>query len=401
MKFRYQAMTASADLVKGELNANSSADVFKFLEQQHLTPLEISKAVVKQSVWKRLQAGRVPKVSERITALKQLATLLSAGVSMLESIESLCEANEGTAFQDFFLRIRDALRAGEPLSLALPKGKLPFPEYVNNLIRAGEMTGTVSEALSSAVANMERTERLRQETISALIYPSILVTFGFGATFFIFTYVVPKFSGLLKSAKGGLPAISVWVLQAGAFTKAHQPELLLGLAALLGLTGALLALKQVRAALFNQMATLPLLGAWIHEAQIANWSGMMSLLLGNRVSIVQALELAVGAVTLPSMKSKFELVTKDIRAGKKVAESLKMHNAIDAIGVNLIAVGEKSGRLPSVLGSLSEMYLEKVRERMKRMVSLIEPIAILLVGGAIGLVLVAVMMAITSMSDFV
>lgn len=398
MDFRYEAVNAQGQVLSGVLVAPSETDLLQLLRQQGLTPVAVT-AVAPTARRLRFRTGKAPSTQAVLLVVRELATLLAAGVSLAEAVDATRQAYQDEAIVAAFGRMHAQLRAGAPLSEALRAAELPFPEYVYQLVGAGELTGKLAEALRGAADQMEYEERVREEMRSALVYPSVLVFSGIAATLLMFVVVVPKFSNMLKSSRAELPDISRWVLQAGLFAKDHLFWLIAGSAALLSF--ALLGLRNPRArqGLLEFCARLPIIGEWLTHTEVGRWATMLGTLLANKVPVVRALELASTGVRLKTLTHSLQLVQRDLRAGQKLADALGTHQTVNAMGINLVRVGERTGELPSMLLTLGQIYEQASRARMKRFLVLLEPITILLVGSVIGFIMIAIMLAITSMSS--
>jgi general secretion pathway protein F len=148
----------------------------------------------------------------------------------------------------------------------------------------------------------------------------------------------------------------------------------------------------------TRLSTLPLVGEWLTEAEIGRWATTLGALLANRVPILSALELSAGGLRFAKMRERVNLVIRDVRGGSTLADAAARYRLVGATGVNLIRVGEKSGELPQTVATLGELSMEAGRNRMRRFLVLIEPLAILTIGGVIGFIMVAIMMAITGLS---
>ena len=396
VEFRYQATGAAGQMVNGRLPAASEAEAVRLLQQKGLTPtlLELDAAV---GAGKRARAS----AQDRRLVVRELAVLLKAGVPLGEAVESLAGAHAASQVGEAFSRVHAALRGGARFSAALSDSGLVLPGYVFQMAAAAEMTGKLAAALADAATQMEYEERVRQEMRNALIYPSVLVASGIGATLLTFIVVVPKFANLLKNARADLPLLSVWVLQLGLFVKENLLWLGLGALALLFSGVAAFARPGVRAWAWRALARAPLFGRWLVEMEIGRWAALLGILLENRVPIVRAMELAQEAVRLDEMRFKFQLALRDLRAGKRLADALASTAMFAATGLNLIRVGERSGELASMLRTLATLYETAASERMKRFLILLEPAAILLIGAVIGTIMIAIMMAITGLSTSV
>lgn len=397
MAYQYEASTADGRMVKGQIEAGNEADAIRLLRQQGLTPVSLRQI--------SLQSGSQPvsrrtvSAQDKMLMVRELATLLAAGVSLVEAIQSMSEASGATPVGKAAQQIAQTLRGGGKLTDALGTCGIDFPDYLMQLVAAGEMTGKLAHSLHHAANQMEYEDKVRQDMRNALTYPAVLAVSGVLATLLIFIVVVPKFAGLLKNNKGKLPDISVWVLQTGMFVKEHL--LILGVGA--GLAAFFLAgifsRPQVRQKFWDALAHMPLIGAWLIETEIGRWAGMLSTLLENRVPIVKAMELAQGGVQISLLKQQLALAVRDLKGGTSLAESLGVHRTLNPMGLNLVRVGERTGELPTTLKTLSVLHTNAGQERMKKFLIMLEPITILLIGSVIGLIMAAIMMAITSLSD--
>jgi len=394
--FKYEAVNAQGQAAQGQISAQDAQEAMRLLQQQGLTPtlLESAGAGGVRASGKRSKAS----TQDKRLMMRELATLLKAGVPLGEAVESLASAHQATQVGEALDQVHAGLRAGERFSLALKAAGLGLPEYVIQMASAAEMTGKLAEALADAATQMEYEETVRSEMRNALIYPSVLVFSGIGATLLTFVVVVPKFANMLKSSRADLPALSVWVLQTGLFVKANLLWLGLGVAAVVMGLVVMLSNPVTRMRVWERLVHVPLIGRWLVEIETGKWAALLGILLENRVPIVRAMELAQEAVRLGSMRMKLQGALRDIRAGKRLADALASTGILAATGINLIRVGERSGALAPMLRALATLYETAARVRLKRFLILLEPAAILIIGGVIGTIMIAIMMAITGLS---
>lgn len=396
MEFRYVAVNAQGQTVSGHVNAGGEREAARLLRSQELTPVEIGPANAP------LARGRRAKRSseqEKAIVVRELATLLQAGVPLAEAIESIGQSHIESSVGEAFVQAHAKLRGGESFSQALGTSAALWPGYLFQLVAAGEHTGRLAHALQSAAAQMEYEQRVKNEIRNALIYPSILVFSGIAATLLIFIVVVPKFASILRNTRAQIPDISRWVLTVGLFVKENVLWVGLGAAVIAGILIRVLSDPVQRARLLQKLAQVPILGAWLLETEIGRWAGMLSTLLENRVPILKAMELAQEGVRLATVRQKLQQALREVRGGKKIADSLAGVRLLNVTGINLIRVGERSGELASMLRALATLHENAGRERLKRFLIVLEPVAILLIGGVIAFIMVSVMLAITSLSN--
>lgn len=397
MKYLYKAINKDGSVVTGSIDVESERSAARQLQRQGLTPVALTLETQKQAGIKNSTAK--PKKSDVLLVMHQLTTLLKSGVSLDEAVSSLAESIQQGFLKQELNEISTQLRRGIAFSKALAASKINLPPYIFHLASAGELTGSLAESLSDGVSQMEYEQRINGELRNALIYPSILIISGISAVMIIFVAVVPKFTKLLTKAKGDIPFLAKAVLQTGQFFNDHIAIIGLAIAGLALLAGIGLSKPDIRQRLWDQLMFVPLLGAWLIEADIGRWSAMLGTLLGSRVELTRALSLAQEGVSGSRLRANFSQVTKAVKGGRSLADALQESGAITATGYGLIKVGERSGELPNMLRSLATLYTESGRDRMKRFLALLEPVAILVIGAVIGVIMTGIILAITSVNE--
>jgi len=339
--------------------------------------------------------------ADLLLSIQELSTLLEAGVSLADAVENIARGYDGTALGRALDQVYAALRSGAGIARALEGSHLQLPGYVHELVRAGEETGRLFESLRSAASQMEADARFRREARNALTYPLLLMISGLIATLVVFVFVVPKFANLLTNPKADLPLISVWVLQSGLWLVTNKLLATVIAITSIGLLVFVLAQPLTRVKLWEAAAGAPLLGRWIHHVEIARWGGMLAVLLGHHVPLLEALAHSQNSLTGKNWRRKAELVVADVRGGKSLAAALQTHHFVDAIGVNLVRVGERSGALSKTVSSLADMHRASSEQSLKQFLVLLEPLTILLVSVLLGGIMISVMLAITSLTNLV
>lgn len=396
MRYDYKALNREGKTVTGILDADEERSAIRELRRDGLTPVSVSSRQGDSPGARRL---RPPKPDEVLLMLHQLATLLRSGVSLDESVASLADAQGQVFLAAELTAISARLRRGMGFSEALRESAISVPTYMYHLAKAGELTGNLAGALADGVVQMEYERTIRNELRNALVYPIILIVSGIGAVMLIFVLVVPKFSTMLAKSDGNVPLLARVVLETGQFVNDNMTMMLAVLVGL-GIGGFVLMSKpEGRQKVWDGMTRAPILGAWLLESDIGRWSSMLSTLLASRVELTRALELAQQGVSSSRLKTNFSQVTKAVRRGSSLADALRESDAVTSTGYGLVKVGERSGDLPNMLKSLALMYAESGRNRMKQFLALLEPIAILAIGGVIGLIMTGIILAITSVND--
>jgi len=396
MRYTYLALDPQGQAITGLVTATGERDAARQLQRQDLTLLELRATT---QVAMRHARGK-PKARELLVLLHELATLLESGVALIEAVESLADSSHHPLLTQACIDLAARLRHGESFSAALRVSKLNLPWFVTQLVESGELTGKVGSALRDGVNQMEYEQRINSEMRNALIYPSILVISGISAVLLIFVLVVPKFADILANrGNAEVPWLAQAVLSTGLFFNAYI-YWIVGISIVLSM-GVAQALRnrQWRARGLDLLVRAPLVGEWILEAETGRWAAMMGTLLDNRVPLLHALELAQDSIRLPGLRARMSQVTKAVRGGASLAQALMDQDALTATGHNLIRAGERAGALPRMLKSLAKLLEESGQTRMKRFLLLLEPIAILFIGGAIGVIITGVVLAITSINQ--
>lgn len=395
MKYRYQAVNSQGKPVRGSLNAAGEREAARQLRRQNLTVL----ALEEEGSGARRSGNKPPRPGELVLVLHQLTTLLESGVTLNEAVNSLAQALQQPFLHQAFADLSARLRGGTGFAAALRQSRLALPEYFYQLAEAGELTGKLTEALRGGIAQWRYQLEVANELRNALIYPSILIVSGIAAVLLMFVLVVPKFAVLLGKSQAPIPLLSQLILGIGMAFNRHLPELGAGMLALIMLGGLVLRQSAWRQRLLDWAGRLPLFGVWLGQEELGRWAALLGALLQNRVELLRALELSGRGLRLSALRAGLQQVGSAVRQGVSLSQALEEHVALDATGHNLVRVGERSGELPRMLQSLAALYGDSVRQRLKRFLLLLEPLAILFIGGVIGLIMIGIVLAITAVND--
>lgn len=395
--FDYRALDASGADVRGRIEAEGDVQALRAVAAQGLTPIEVQEAGATRSASSGL-VRRGARSRELAQMLEELATLLKGGVALGEALPSLAQAYRGTSLETQLAAIDQATRGGRRFSEAVTESGLTLPRYSLAVIQAGEASGQLAGALDDICQQMAYDATIAQELRNALTYPAILVGAGLVAILIIFVGVVPRFAGLLKSSRANVPEVSRWVIEVGLFARDHLFWIGLALAALAASIAVVLGRRETRARLLDTLAGLRLTRGWIMPAEIGRWATLLATLLANRVPLLEALRLSRDLTALPSLQRQLEAALREVRRGRALSAVLGEQGWLGPTQVNLIRVGERSGELPRMLRSLGTLETQRARQQVKALLALLEPVAILGIGAAIGLIMAAVMLAITSLN---
>jgi len=394
--FRYEAIDRSGNKVSGALEAASDGEAMQRLAQQGLTVYALKRPASGGGAgFRRKQASS----RELQLVLQEFTTLLESGVGLVTALSSLAKSSHHPALTGAFAEMERSVRRGESFSTALRASKLVVPEYVHQLVHAGEATGQLAESIRGGVDQFEYDQRVRSEMLGTMIYPAVLVASGIAAVGIIFVWVVPRFGGLLSQSGNAMPALSRITINTGVWVSDHVWLVLLALAALAAGARALWKAPGFVDRLAERVARMPVVGEWLVEAEVGRWASTLSALLTGRVELIRALNLSASAVRMAFLRNRLAAVAKSVKGGATLSAALREHRSLNPTGYDLVAVGEASGELPKLLAALARLYETTGRDRMKRALQLIEPLAIIVIGVVVGTIMTAIILAITSVND--
>ncbi len=393
--FQYQAVARDGAMTRGVIGAADEAAALRRLGADGLTVVKIAPAPAPKADGK----DRNLKPAERVLVLRQLALMLEAGVSLLEALDTVAQGMQARKGRAQFLAAIASLRRGESLGNSLEQHVPGFPFYVYAMALVGEASGRVAEVLKEAAEQMAYEDRLRRDFANAMTYPAFLGFAGVAAVGFIFTQVVPRFAVMIGEDRTNVPAMSRWVLAAGEFANANLGLVGIVIGALIALVVVIVANPSVRTQAYTVAHGLPVIGPVIQAREIASWARLTAFALNNGVPILSAAALARAAVPIGPFRQGLDLLDSDLRAGMTLDASLGSHTQLEAMDLSLLRAGQKSGAIGSMFGFMAENYENRLRDRMKRMTALLEPLAIAVISVVVGFVALSLVLALSSVYE--
>ena len=393
--FQYQAIDRQGAMSRGVLTAPNEAALVRRLSAEGLTVLKVSPAATAQGDGQ----NRPLKSGERVLVLRQLGLMLEAGVSLLESLDTVAQGMQSRKGKQQFLAAIAALRRGDSLGKALEEHVPGFPDYLYAMARVGEASGRVAEVLKQAAEQMAYEDRLRKDFGNAMTYPAFLLMAGLGAVAFIFTQVVPRFGAMIGEDRSRVPTVSRWVLSAGEFANANIGVIGIGLGALIALVVVIATNPAIKARAYTLAHGLPVVGGVLQAREIAAWARLTSFALVNGVPILSAVALARAAVPIGPFRQGLNRLENDLKAGLTLDASLAAHTKLEAMDLSLLRAGQRSGAIGAMFGFMADNYENRLRDSMKRMTSLLEPAAIGAISLIVGFVALSLVLALSSVYE--
>lgn len=329
---------------------------------------------------------------------QQFVTLIRAGLPILKSLDLLATRLTDEKLSPFVTAVRDEVRIGTSLSDAFQKQGVFPPIYISSIL-AGEKSGSLVDVLDRYVSYQRRNLAVKRKLIGSLIYPLLLIALVILLVGFLVAYVVPQFAQLYSSMDAKLPSLTIWLIAIGT---AARDYILLVIAIIFGGGAGFYFWSKTEAAqstLDQIKLRTPIAGEIWVKYQVAQFSRVLSTLLLGGIPLVQALETAAQSVGTKLLERSLTKVRQSVREGNTLSSSLTDTKIFPELSIDMIEVGESTGALPAMLGSVAEFYEDDVQTRMAAVLSLIEPAIMVFMGIFVAFVLVALYLPIFSLSD--
>lgn len=414
--FVWKAARADAQIVEGKLQAASLAQAMQQLRVQGLTPLEIvatgagGGAVTNLAP---LPAGQAPGASrlgglfkskaitqaDILVMSSELSIMLKAGLALDNALRVLIGMNAKPAMEGLTQTILDDVKGGVPLSRALTRHPEQFGDFYINMVRSGEASGQLSEVLERLVEHMERLRTLRESVVSATIYPAILLVVAVLSIIGMLGFVVPQFETLFKGMGDALPTPTRVIMTLGHVFTDYGLIIGLGLLLLFWLLRLWWRSPAGRQQWQARALRLPLVGTLMLKYDLTLFARSLGTLLGNGVPLLSALRIATQTVGNVNLRQALEGVVPKVKGGGKMVDALKASGIFEPLAINLIKVGEETGRLGPMLLELARIFNRDVEIGIKRGLTLLEPLLILILGLLIASIIVSIMLGILSVND--
>lgn len=390
MEFRCRLGTPSGEIVEGVYVAQSEAHLRRELEDKglHVLALRPRGGITLPGLSLGTRTPRIPR-HEFLVFNQELATLLKAGMPLVQSLDILRARLSNPVFKAVLDDVYEKVRSGTALSDAFQSHGELFPSVYTASLMAGERAGNLDAVLRRFVSYSKVIDTVRKKTISALIYPAILVGLAIVLVSIIVVKVVPTFSEFYASFDAQLP-LSTRVIM--AVSDVVQGNLLaIALGTLVAGTAAYAWIKQPgqRARFDRALMTLPVLGPAVHKFATAQLSRTLATLLGGGIPLVNALEIAARSTGNRYMGQEMMLVAQRVREGQSFAATLLERNVMPDVAIKMIEVGESTGALQEMLNSLADFYDDEIETDVARFVTVIEPALLIIMGLVISVVVLA------------
>ncbi len=332
---------------------------------------------------------------------RQLATLQTAALPLIESLDALFEQASNVRFKKVIADIREQVSYGETLADAMAKHPKYFDVMYTSLVRAGEASGSLGHTLNELAAFQENRRRQRTKIAAAMIYPAIMTVVGSAVLLFLLGYVIPKIELMFEDMNQALPLPTVILLAVSNFLANWWPALVLLIIIAVIAFAKYYRTDRGRDMIDRLSLRLPVFGPIIQASAISRFAGSLNILISGGVGLLEAMKITENAVGNSAIAGAISDGVVNITEGETIAEPLKASGHFPPLVTQMLASGEKSGSLEFMLGKIAEAYDFEVETAVSALTALIDPILILVMGATVGFIVLAILLPIFELSQYV
>ena len=399
--FAYKAVNSVGETEEGVREAADEQILIASLQAEGYIPIRVVPASTKTFFGLSLSKSQ-SRLSQKEIALftGELATLLESGLPLDKSLSVLMGLTEDNErLSKLVARVLEKVKGGSALADSLEKQTGTFTKFYLNMIRAGEAGGSLSEVLTRLSEYLERSRELKDTVSTALIYPAILLVMSLASLFVMLTFVVPQFTEMFESAGKALPVSTQIVVALAEWLQSYWWALVLAVLLISAYMNFQLADPVTKKVWDKRFLELPLAGNIILNKETANISRTLGTLLGNGVSILTALVIVRETVDNLVLAAAIQDAEEQLKQGKNMSDALLEKGIFPKMAMQMIKMGEETGRLEEMLLRVASVYDKQLRIAIQRMLALLEPALIILLGLMIAGIIVSILLAILSVND--
>ena len=411
----WKAARADASTLEGRLSAPTQARAMQQLRSQGLTLLSINEAGAAAAAdpvgkFKSLHGGEPSRLSRLLSnqnvtqadilvMSSELSIMLKAGLALDNALRVLIGMNAKPSMMKLTQTLLEDVKGGSTLSKALAKHPQQFSDFYINMIRSGEASGQISAVLERLVEHLERLKALRESVISAIIYPCILLGVAVISLVAMLGFVVPQFETLFNDMGDALPAPTRFVMVVGKAFTDYAPVMAVVLLALFWLVRRWIRSPGGQQWTQAKALQTPLLGKLVLKYNLTLFTRSFGTLLGNGVPLLTALHIATQTVGNVNLRKALDPVSGKVKAGGKMVDALQGSGIFEPLAINLVRVGEETGRTGPMLLEIARIFNSDVENGIKRGLTMLEPLLILVLGVLIAAIIVSILLGILSVND--
>jgi type IV pilus assembly protein PilC len=398
----YTARPERGAPLKGQVQGESKAAVAADLRRKGLTVLEIDEKRTSININELLEGFTAIKPRDKVIFSRQFATMINAGLALLRALYILEEQTSNPRFRKIISRVRMDVEAGMPLSDAIEKHPVAFDRLYVSMVRAGEIGGVLDQTLDRLATQLEKDDSLRRSVKSAMVYPLLILSFAILVMFALILFVIPVFGAMYNDLGGQLPLLTRIMM--GISNMMRSFWFIIFPAIFLIVYGVRRLKKSRRGTEVWDRVKLHLpmkLGDIIQKIAVSRFSRTLATLVSSGVPILQSIEITGKTSGNTVIEYAMENVKEQIKAGESIARPLEKISVFPPMVTQMIAIGEETGALDTMLHKIADFYEDEVDTAVKSLTSIIEPIMMIFIGGIVGLVVISMYLPIFNLFKLV
>lgn len=398
-KYQYIAKDIKGSLTKGEIEANSQKSAEEAISAQSLTPVQVKE--INETFFSELRQklGHVP-ATEKVMFSKQLATLISAGVPISQSMHILERQTKNKILKEAINALGSDIEAGLSLSSSMEKQSRVFSPLYVSLVSSGEAGGSLDKSLERMADEIEKEHDLVSSIRGAMSYPMIILVAMIGVVVYMLSTIVPQLAGIFAEMGGELPAATRMLLKVSDLIRTQGFLILIALVgSVVGFRTLLQKNKNVRYGWHKMLLKIPIFGQLMSKVNITRFTRTFGSLLSSGVNVLEAMKISANTIQNEVFKTDILKAADDVKNGVTIAEALKKTKNFPVILAEMIAVGEETGSLDNILDKVTSFYQKEVDGTIKNLSSLVEPLMMIIIGVGVGTIVVAVIQPVYSMTN--
>ena len=403
--YRYQARVQGGQTTSGVLTAENAMAAAQILRSQGKQVVSLTPAGNSEE-WKKklnsaLNASTGPSQRDILNFTTQLAVMIRAGINLRTAVDGISEQTDNPKFKQILQTIRQDVESGKQFSEALTKHPKQFGPLYVNMVRASEMSGSFSKMLDRIAASLAQEIETRAMVIGAMIYPGVIASMAIGVTIFLLTFVLPKFAGVFAGKEEALPWPTKFLMALSAFMVQWWWAVLLALLAMVVVFILIIRTDPGRKWFDKMKLKAPVFQRMFRALYISRSMHTMGELVNAGVPMLDTLMITGDISGNYLFKKLWHSVYSSVKEGKKIAQPLTKATLLPKAVVQMVSAGEESGKLGEVLDEVSAFYSKQLKEAIKSVTSMIEPIMIVAMGSIVGFIAMAIILPIFKMSSMV
>ena len=397
--FTWEGRTRQGTVKKGVIEAANEATVMAQLRAQMIVPVSVKAKSKDLLEGFSLLKGKV-KIRELVVFTRQFATMIDAGLPLVQCLDIQAEQQPNKAFQRVLRETKSDVEQGSTFADGLAKHPRVFDELYTNLITAGEIGGILDTILNRLATYLEKADSLRRKVKGAMVYPITVLVVAIGVLGLLLVKVIPVFERMFQDFGGALPGPTQMVVDVSHFLQAYIVYMLIGLTA--AVVGFFQGRRRVPSFRYRSDALalkLPVFGSLLRKVAVARFSRTLGTMISSGVPILDALDICARTAGNKVIEAALQRTRAAISEGRTIAEPLEASGVFPGMVVQMIAVGEQTGAMDAMLSKIADFYDDEVDTAVEALTSLLEPLMMVFLGGAIGAILIAMYLPIFKLAD--